>query len=106
MYDLLNDYVLFAKIFIFFFFLRWLMGTVGNNRFLFVVGLLIGGYYILFARWSVLGILILLFILFILKGVGGFMQDMIFQYDSIRGMEFEEMERGRPLNVMERLRRF
>ena len=106
MYSVFSDYILFAKIFIFFFFLQWLMGAVGNNRFLFILGLLIGGYYILFARWTVIGTLILLFILFIFKGVGGFMQDIIFQYDSVTSAEYEEMQMAQPMSVMEKLRRF
>lgn len=106
MMDLLSDYMLFAKLFIFFLFIRWLMDQVGNNRTLFILGLLIGSYYIFFARWSVLGTVIVILILFVMGGVGGFMQDMIFQYDSLRAAEAEQMEYARAMTPMEMLRRY
>ena len=107
MLDLISDYMLFLKLFIFFFFLQWLMEKVGNNRTLFVLGLLIGGYYIFFARWSILGAVIVVLFLFVMGGVGTFMQDMIFQYDSLRAAEAERMEMlQRPLGPLEMLRRY
>ena len=86
---LVSDYLLFLKLFIFLLFVQWLLSKVGNNRFLFVVGMLIGGYYIFFMRWSVLGIILVGFLVFILSGVGTFMQDIIFQYSSV--MEEERL---------------
>lgn len=107
MMDVIADYMLFLKLFLFFFFMKWLMDQVGNNRTLFILGLLIGGYYVFFARWTVLGTVIIVLFLFVMGGIGNFMQDMIFQYDSLRASEAEQMElMRRPMNPMEMLRRY
>ena len=105
--SLISDYMLFLKIFLFFFLLRWLMEKLGNNKALFILALLIGTYYIFFARWSVLGAVIIILVLFVMGGIGNFMQDMIFQYDSLRAAEAEQMEAmQRPMTPMEMLRRY
>ena len=91
MIDLIADYMMFLKIFIFMMFLQWLMGSLGQNKFLFVTALLIGGYYIFFAKWDVLGLLLAGFVIFIMSGLGGFMQDIIFQYGSVMESQREGM---------------
>ena len=104
--SLISDYLLFIKLFLFFFFLQWLMDKLGNNKVLFTLGLLIGSYYIFFARWTVLGVILILLVLFVMSGLGNFMQDIIFQYDSIRAAEAERMEMMEAMNPMEMLRRY
>lgn len=89
-----TDYILFLKIFVFLLFLRWLTAKV-PNKILFTVGLFIGGYYIFFARWSMIGVLIVAFVLLIMSGLGNFMQDVIFQYSSLPDMEERMMEQSR-----------
>ena len=86
-----SDYILFLKIFVFLLFLKWLTAKV-PNKVLFTVGLFIGGYYIFFARWSMMGVLIVGFVLLIMSGLGNFMQDVIFQYSSLPDVEERMME--------------
>lgn len=87
---LLDDYLLFIKLFVFLYFARWAMENLGYNKTLFIIAILVLGYYIFFARWTIIGTLIVLFIVFVLHGIGGFIQDMIFQYDMVAQMEAEE----------------
>ena len=101
MLGFIEDYIFFLKLLLFFFVVRWLMDNLGNNKLLFTIGLLVGTYYIFFARWSILGAVFVILFLFIMGGVGNFMQDIIFQYDSVRSGEMEAA-----MSPMEMLRRY
>ena len=107
MISVIADYLMFIKIFVFLLFLQWLMGNLGNNRFLFIVALLIGGYYIFFAKWTIFGILLVGFVIFLMSGLGNFMQDIIFQYGSVAEREVEAqqlMSEYGPYQMLRRMR--
>ncbi len=94
---LFEDYLLFIKLFAFLYFARWALENFGDNKILFALAILVLGYYIFFARWTILGTLIVFFFVFILHGVGGFIQDLLFQYDMVAPPEMEERLMGRNL---------
>ena len=86
---MLDDFLLFFKLFAFAFYAQWLLGVLGNNKFLFAIALLIGGYYIFFENWTVFSILFFVLLVILMGGVGMFMQDIAFQYDMASRLEHE-----------------
>ncbi len=84
---MLGDFVFLFKLFVFAMVVRWLGSLFGNNPTIFAISLLVVGYYIFFEQWSFFGLLFLFFVVFLMSGLGTFMQDIIFQYGSVRELE-------------------
>ncbi len=87
---MIGDLLMLLKLFVFFLFVQWLLGKV-TNKAVFVMLMLLVGYYIFFEQWSILGTLMVLFLVFLVGGLGSFMQDIIFQYTTVPGAEEREI---------------
>ena len=96
---MLEDYILFVKLFAFLLFARWIGEKLSGNTFLMITAILVLGYYIFMARWSIFGVLIVGFLLLMLTGIAGFMQDIIFQYGEVSRGEMEEMAASYPFQM-------
>ncbi len=88
MLGLFNDVLIALKIVGFLILLRWVMENI-QNRFLATLLLLVAAYYLLFVEWDIYGLFVIFFILISATGITYFVQDLVFQYGSVR--EHEEV---------------
>lgn len=87
MLGIFNDVTIALKIVGFLILFRWVAENI-HHRLLATLVLLVGAYYLLFVEWDLFGMFVVLFIIVAMTGIGVFVQDLVFQYDSVaRGEE-------------------
>ena len=82
MLGILEDLTIALKIVGILILFRWVADNI-QHRLLATLVLLVGAYYLLFVEWDIFGVFVVLFIIVAMTGVGMFVQDLVFQYDSV-----------------------